>query len=104
MGENNLYPITEIQSIQLTNISTGENVLTIENVQCNISQEKQHKYYYSNCLIEAIRAKIKSPLKIKLKYMPAHLNEVTLFSWHSSSAMRSLRTCAQELLEFLRAL
>lgn len=34
--------------------------------------------FYSNCLIEAIRAKIKNP-KIRLMYMPAFLNEVPCF-------------------------
>lgn len=34
------------------------------------------EYYYSNCLIEALKAKIRHPLKIKLRYLPAHLNEV----------------------------
>lgn len=34
------------------------------------------KYFYSNCLIEAIKAKIKHPIKVKIKYIPARLNEV----------------------------
>lgn len=40
--------------------------------------------YYSNCLIEAIRAKLKNPKKVKIKYIPAHLNEVFCphIMWH----------------------
>lgn len=34
------------------------------------------EYFYSNCLIEAIKAKIKHPIKVKIKYIPARLNEV----------------------------
>lgn len=39
--------------------------------------------FYSNCVIEAIKAKIRNP-KIKLKYIPAHLNEVFVphVMWH----------------------
>ena len=31
--------------------------------------------FYSNCLIECIKAKIKNP-KIKITYLPPHLNEI----------------------------
>lgn len=42
------------------------------------------KYFYSNCLIEAIKAKIRHPIKIKIKYIPARLNEVFCphLMWH----------------------
>ena len=40
--------------------------------------------YYSNCLIEAMKAKIKHPIKVKIKYIPAYMNEVfcTHVMWH----------------------
>lgn len=40
--------------------------------------------FYSNCIIEAIKAKIKNPSGIKIKYIPAHLNEVFCphIMWH----------------------
>ena len=40
--------------------------------------------YYSNCLIEAIKAKIRHPIKVKIKYIPAHMNEVFCphIMWH----------------------
>lgn len=42
------------------------------------------EYFYSNCLIEAIKAKIRHPIKIKIKYIPARLNEVFCphLMWH----------------------
>ena len=40
--------------------------------------------YYSNCLIEAMKAKIKHPIKVKIKYIPASMNEVFCphVMWH----------------------
>ena len=40
--------------------------------------------FYSNCLIEAIKAKFRHPFKVKIKYVPAHLNEVFCphIMWH----------------------
>lgn len=40
--------------------------------------------FYSNCLIEAIKAKIRHPFKVKIKYVPAYLNEVFCphIMWH----------------------
>lgn len=45
---------------------------------------KNSETFYSNCLIEAIKAKIKNPFKVKIKYIPAHLNEVFCphLMWH----------------------
>lgn len=42
------------------------------------------EYFYSNCLIEAIKAKIRHPIKIKIKYIPVRLNEVFCphLMWH----------------------
>lgn len=42
------------------------------------------EYFYSNCLIEAIKVKIKHPIKVKIKYIPARLNEVFCphLMWH----------------------
>lgn len=42
------------------------------------------EYFYSNCLIEAIKAKIKHPIKVKIKYIPARLNVVFCphLMWH----------------------
>lgn len=42
------------------------------------------EYFYSNCLIEAVKAKIRHPIKIKIKYIPARLNEVFCphLIWH----------------------
>lgn len=44
----------------------------------------QKNEYYSNCLIEAIKAKLRHPFKVKIKYIPAHLNEVFCphLMWH----------------------
>lgn len=36
--------------------------------------------FYSNCLFEAIKAKLRNP-KIKILYMPAFLNEVPCPHW-----------------------
>lgn len=36
-------------------------------------------YYYSNCLIEALRAKIFDFRGVKLRYLPAKYNEVFVF-------------------------
>lgn len=33
------------------------------------------KEYYSNCLIEALKAKIKHPFKVRIIYIPPKLNE-----------------------------
>ena len=41
---------------------------------------KKSKDFYSNCLLEAIKAKIKNP-KIKIMYLPAFLNEVPCPHW-----------------------
>lgn len=41
---------------------------------------KNSKDFYSNCLLEAIKAKIKNP-KIKIMYLPAFLNEVPCPHW-----------------------
>ena len=43
--------------------------------------EKITKEFYSNCLFEAIKTKIKHPVKTKIKYLPAHLNEVYCPHW-----------------------
>lgn len=32
--------------------------------------------FYSNCLIEAIKSKMRHPFKVKIRYVPANLNEV----------------------------
>lgn len=42
--------------------------------------------YYSNCLIEALRAKIKDPYGVKLRCLPAKQNEVFIphIMWEDS--------------------
>lgn len=42
------------------------------------------KEFYSNCFIEAVKAKIKNPIKVKIKCIPANLNETFCphFMWH----------------------
>nr|DAD55880.1 MAG TPA: hypothetical protein [Bacteriophage sp.] len=41
---------------------------------------KNSKDFYSNCLFEAIKAKIKNP-KIKIMYLPVFLNKVPCPHW-----------------------
>ena len=41
---------------------------------------KDDKYFYSNCFIEMIKAKIKNP-KIKAMYILCYLNEVPCPHW-----------------------
>lgn len=40
--------------------------------------------FYSNCLIQALKAKIKNPCKVKIKCIPPHLNECFCphLMWH----------------------
>lgn len=33
----------------------------------------EHQYFHSNCLIEAVRAKLKNPKKVRVLYIPARL-------------------------------
>ena len=51
--------------------------------------------FYSNCLIEAIKAKIRHPIKIKIKYIPARLNEVFCphLMWHDGEYTYDFWAC-----------
>lgn len=45
--------------------------------------------FYSNCFIEAIKAKIKNPHKVRIMYVPAHLNDIFCphFMWTDGEHM-----------------
>lgn len=83
MKENN-FEIIRVNDIKMVDRTTGETLLTINEGMCKVSTPKRCGYFYSNCLIEALKAKIKNPFKVKIKYMPAHLNEVFCphLMWH----------------------
>ena len=42
--------------------------------------KEKDRYFYSNCFIEMVKAKLKNP-KVKIMYMPAFLNEVPCPHW-----------------------
>ena len=42
--------------------------------------KEKDRYFYSNCFIEMVKAKLKNP-KVKIMYLPAFLNEVPCPHW-----------------------
>ena len=41
----------------------------------------KERYFYSNCFIEAVKAKIKSPKRVRLTYLSPLINEVFCPHW-----------------------
>lgn len=47
----------------------------------------KEKEFYSNCLLEALKAKIRDPVNIKIRYLPMELNETPIphFMWQDEN-------------------